>query len=132
MDCPPRGAALPLAVDMLETLSPVIIAKGVPEITRVDSVIVALAVPLVTVPLSGRLGSDVPSITSVGGLETGPEVVLNPVIVTVAEELELEAAMAWAGPDTAMITPKAAIIIAIILFLNFKTVIDHISSVNTL
>ncbi|MGB0576293.1 MAG: hypothetical protein ACPGPC_09090 [Alphaproteobacteria bacterium] len=40
--------------------------------------------------------------------------------------------MAWAGPDTAMITPKAAIIIAIILFLNFKTVIDHIFSVNTL
>jgi len=89
VDCPPRGAALPLAVDMLETLSAVIIAKGVPEIIRVDSVIAALAVPLVTVPLSGRLASDVPSITSVGGLETGPEVVLNPVIVTVAEELEL-------------------------------------------
>jgi hypothetical protein len=107
-------------------------AKGVPETTRVDAVIAAVPFPLMVVPLSETLGSDVPSITSVSGFETGPSIALNPVIVTAADELALYVAMALAGPDNAMITPKAAIIVAIILFLSLKTVIDQISNVNSI
>jgi hypothetical protein len=95
-------------------------AKWVLETIGVDAVIVAVPVPLMVVPLSETLGSDVPSMTSVSGFEPGPSIALNPVIVTVADELVLYVAMALAGPDNTMITPKAAIIVAIVMFLAFK------------
>ena len=74
-----------LALAKLEMLSPAIIIRGVPETTRVDSVIVAVLVPLMVFRLSERLASDVPSTTSVGGFEMGYKMVLNSVIVTVAD-----------------------------------------------
>ncbi len=94
--------------------------------------IVAVAAPPVKAVLFGASGSDIPSINRVSGFETGPDVVLNPVIVTVADELALNVAMALAGLDSTMITPKAATIVAIILFLSPKTIINQNTSVNFL
>lgn len=94
--------------------------------------IVAVAAPPVKAVLFGASGSDIPSINRVSGFETGPDVVLNPVIVTVADELALNVAMALAGLDSKMITPKAATIVAIILFLSPKTIINQNTSVNFL